>query len=67
MWPRRGCCLIAGDRELVSLAHQLRATALLERGDPAGRDELLAFITLAGQLGHARGRSHGPSRIFRLG
>src|SRR6266566_5888531 len=30
--------------------------ALLERGDPAGRDELLVYITLAGNLGHARGR-----------
>jgi hypothetical protein len=46
----------AGDRELVALAHQLRATALLELGDPAGRDELLRSITLAERLGHARGR-----------
>ena len=34
----------------------MRATALLELGDPAGRDELLTYITLAGTLGHARGR-----------
>lgn len=46
----------AGDRELVALAHQLRATALLELGDPAGRAELLRYITLAEQFGHARGR-----------
>ena len=25
-------------------------------GDPAGRDELLTYVTLAGKLGHARGR-----------
>jgi len=46
----------AGDRELVAQAHQLRAAALLELGDPAGREELLHFVTLAGGLGHARGR-----------
>jgi hypothetical protein len=48
--------LRAADRELIAVAHELRATALLELGDPAGRDELLAYITLAEQLGHARGR-----------
>ncbi len=48
--------LRAGDAELVALAHQLRAAALLELGDPAGRDELLTYITLAEQLGNARGR-----------
>ena len=37
----------AGDQELVALAHQLRAAALIELGDPAGRDELLRFVTLA--------------------
>lgn len=46
----------ADDSELVALAHQLRAAALIELGDPAGRDELLRFVTLAGRLGHARGR-----------
>lgn len=46
----------AGDRDLVALAHLLRATALLELGDPVGRDELLRFVTLSEQLGHARGR-----------
>ena len=34
----------------------LRAAALLELGDPEGRDALLSYITLAGNLGHARGR-----------
>ncbi len=46
----------AGDQELVALAHQLRAAALIELGDPAGRDELLRFVTLANALGHVRGR-----------
>ena len=46
----------ADDRELIALAHQLRAAALIELGDPAGRDELLRFVALAGGLGHARGR-----------
>src|SRR6476660_1666744 len=46
----------ADDQELVALAHQLRAAVLIELGDPAGRDELLQFVTLANALGHARGR-----------
>jgi len=46
----------ADDRELVALAHQLRAAALIEIGDPDGRNELLRFVSLAGGLGHARGR-----------
>jgi len=45
-----------GDNDLVAEAHLLQAAALLELGDPAGRDELLTYITLAGELGHARGR-----------
>ena len=45
-----------GDDDLVAQARLLRAAALLELGDPAGRDELLGYITLAGNLGHARGR-----------
>jgi tetratricopeptide (TPR) repeat protein len=45
-----------GDDDLVAEAHLLRAAALLELGDPAGRDELHTYITLAGRLGHARGR-----------
>ena len=48
--------LRAHDAELVALAHQLRAAALLELGDPAGRDELFTYITLAEDLGNARGR-----------
>ena len=46
----------SGDDDLVAQARLLRAAALLELGDPAGRDELLSYITLAGSLGHARGR-----------
>ena len=46
----------SGDDDLVAQARLLRAAALLELGDPAGRDELLSYITLAGNLGHARGR-----------
>ena len=46
----------AADADLTAQAHLLRATALLELGDPDGRDELLTYITLAGNVGHARGR-----------
>ena len=46
----------SGEDDLVAEARLLRAAALLELGDPAGRDELLGYITLAGNLGHARGR-----------
>ena len=46
----------SGDDDLVAEAHLLRATALLELGDPEGRDALLSYITLAANLGHARGR-----------
>jgi hypothetical protein len=46
----------SGDDDLVALACLLRAAALLESGDPAGRDELLSYVTLAASLGHARGR-----------
>ncbi|HEX3194939.1 MAG TPA: AAA family ATPase, partial [Streptosporangiaceae bacterium] len=46
----------SGDDDLAAEAHLLRAAALLELGDPAGRDGLLSYVTLAGQLGHARGR-----------
>jgi len=46
----------SGDDDLVAEAHLLRAAALLELGDPEGREALLSYITLAGNLGHARGR-----------
>jgi len=46
----------SSDDDLVAQARLLRAAALLELGDPAGRDELLSYVTLVGNLGHARGR-----------
>ncbi len=46
----------SGDDDLVAEAHLLRAAALLELGEHAGRDELLTYVALAGYLGHARGR-----------
>ena len=42
--------------ELVAQAHLLRATALLELGDPTGREALLTYVRLAELLGHPRGR-----------
>ena len=45
----------SGDDDLVAEAHLLRAAALLELGEPAGRDELRTYVALAGDLGHARG------------
>ena len=46
----------SGDDDLVAEARLLRAAALLELGEPDGRDELLTYVALAGDLGHARGR-----------
>jgi tetratricopeptide (TPR) repeat protein len=46
----------SGDDDLVAEAHLLRAAALLELGEPGGRDELVTYVTLARELGHARGR-----------
>jgi len=46
----------SGNDDLAAEAHLLRATALLELGDPAGRDELLTYAALTENLGHARGR-----------
>ena len=47
---------LCGDRDLVAEAHLLRAAALIELGDPAGRAELLSYTAMAAELGHARGR-----------
>ena len=52
----------SGDDDLVAEAHLLRAAALLELGEPAGRDELLTYVALAGDLGHARGRWRALTR-----
>ncbi|MFT4166541.1 MAG: AAA family ATPase [Microlunatus sp.] len=46
----------AKDADLTAQGHLLRATALLELGDPAGLRELLTYVELAEALGHARGR-----------
>jgi hypothetical protein len=46
----------SGDAALVAESHLLRAAALIELGEPAGREELRTYIALAGQLGTARGR-----------
>jgi len=51
-----GAAGASGDADLIAQTHLLRATALLELGDPAGHEALLTYITLAGRLGHARGR-----------
>ena len=51
-----GAAQAIGDDDLVAEAHLLRAAALLELGEPDGRDELLTYIALAADLGHARGR-----------
>ena len=42
---------VSGDDDLMAEAHLLRAAALLELGEP-GRDELLTYVTLAGNLAH---------------
>ncbi len=46
----------SGDADLIAEAHLLRAAALIELGDPAGRSELLAYTAMAEELGHVRGR-----------
>jgi hypothetical protein len=56
----------AGDRELVAVAHQLRAAALIEVGHPDGRLELERYVHLASALGHARGRWGASSRRATL-
>ncbi|MGD9530430.1 MAG: AAA family ATPase, partial [Pseudonocardia sp.] len=56
----------AGDRDLVALAGQLRATALLELGDPAAPGELAGYAVRADELGHARGRWFALTRRATL-
>ncbi|MGD9530690.1 MAG: hypothetical protein AB7V44_28435, partial [Pseudonocardia sp.] len=56
----------AGDRDLVALAGQLRATALLECGDPAAPVELAGYAVRADELGHARGRWFALTRRATL-
>jgi tetratricopeptide (TPR) repeat protein len=52
----------AGDRELHAQAQLLKATALLELGDPAAPAELERYCRAAEDLGHARGRWGALSR-----
>jgi tetratricopeptide (TPR) repeat protein len=56
----------AGDWDLAAQTRLLRATALLERGDPEGRAELAAYCQSASELGHARGRWGALSRRAAL-
>lgn len=56
----------AGDRDLLAQAHLLRATALLEEGDPHGRGGLQEYCRLADASGHARGRWGALSRRATL-
>ena len=53
---------VAGDHELLAQAQLLKATALLELGDPSAIAELERYCRLAGDLGHARGRWGAMSR-----
>ena len=53
---------LAGDRELHAQAQLLKATALLELGDPAAPAELERYCRAAEDLGHARGRWGALSR-----
>jgi hypothetical protein len=52
----------AADPDLLAQALLLRATALLELGDPAAPAELRAYAQAAARLGHARGRHAALSR-----
>jgi hypothetical protein len=52
----------AGDPELLAQALLLRATALLELGDPGAPAELRAYAEASARLGHARGRHAALTR-----
>jgi len=56
----------ARDADLVAEASLLRASALIELGDPSGRTELTRYTRLADDLGHARGRWGALSRRATL-
>ena len=53
---------LAGDRELHVQAQLLKATAMLELGEPAAPAELERYCRAAEDLGHARGRWGALSR-----
>jgi tetratricopeptide (TPR) repeat protein len=57
---------LAGDPDLRAQAVLLRATALIELGDPDGVAALHAYTRLADGLGHARGRWGARSRRATL-
>lgn len=52
----------AGDPEMVAQATLLRATALIELGDPRGILDLEAYCGMAEELGHARAQYAALSR-----
>lgn len=56
----------ARDPDLAAQTVLLRATALIELGDPDGIAQLHAFTRLADRLGHARGRWGALSRRATL-
>lgn len=56
----------SGDHDLIAEAQLLRAAALIELGDPAGRTELARYTQMADGLGHARGRWGALSRRAML-
>ncbi|MFN2537319.1 MAG: AAA family ATPase [Mycobacteriales bacterium] len=59
----RAAAVRAGDADLAAEALLLRAAALLERGDPAGRSELERYTREVAVLGHARSRWLSLSRL----
>ncbi len=56
----------SGDRELRTLARQLRATAALELGEAWAQGELAAYAVWADELGHARGHWFATTRRATL-
>jgi hypothetical protein len=62
----RAAAEAAGERDLLTQTHQLRAAALLECGDPRGRAELAHHIQLAAGRGDAQGRWDAATRQATL-
>jgi tetratricopeptide (TPR) repeat protein len=57
-----GAAVTAGNRDMEAQARLLRATAVIESGDPSGIDELDRYCRLCEELGHARGHYGALSR-----
>lgn len=57
-----GLAATADDRAAEAAARLLRATALIELGDPRGRSDLAGYCDLAAELGHSRGRWSAVAR-----